>query len=241
MCWISVSSFGKRRLPVSIMCGGHFMEKVWMVGDSVCLEWDLLGKSIIALWVNFTRKGKWTRQSEIRDISKLLKKFSLQNGLFKEYKMSIAHVHGSTSQYEVHTHTHRYSRSCGNYMPVIWREYSRPRWCLLRSANRNSSGKQKPKPQSPESSSEDGWSLLRSKLSLAVSTETAEAEEELVVKSPMLGLQAIARVPRLHLLLATLQHLRKEAGTEHTNVSVFNSGDSHWRFEFCYITTRCPD
>lgn len=52
--------------------------------------------------------------------------------------------------------------------------------------------------------------------------ETAEGEEEEeVVRSPMLGLQAVARVPRLQLLLMTLQHLRKEAGTDRTNDPVF--------------------
>ncbi|CAM6126905.1 unnamed protein product [Calypogeia fissa] len=86
-----------------------------------------------------------------------------------------------------------------------------------KSGKRYSIGKQKPKPQSPESSGEDGWSLLRSKLSQAISMETTtEEDDEKVVKTPMLGLQAIARVPRLHLLLTTLQHLRNEAGWGHT-------------------------
>ncbi|CAM6093716.1 unnamed protein product [Calypogeia fissa] len=79
------------------------------------------------------------------------------------------------------------------------------------TATSQKSGKQKPKPQSPESSGEDGWSLLRSKLSQAISMDTTtEEEDEKVVKTPMLGLQAIARVPRLHLLFTTLQHLRNE-------------------------------
>lgn len=93
-------------------------------------------------------------------------------------------------------------------LPSEWPSSARQNTATSQKSNQ----KQKPKRQSSESSSEDGWSLLQSKLSQALSMETTEAEEEKVVKRPMLGLQAIARVPRLHLLLTTLQHLRKEAG-----------------------------
>jgi hypothetical protein len=88
---------------------------------------------------------------------------------------------------------------------------------VVRSASKKPTRKHKPKPQFPESRGEGGWSLLQSKLSQAVLMETSELEDY-VVKSPMLGLQAVAKLPRLHLLLTTLQHLRKEAGTDHTNV-----------------------
>lgn len=103
-----------------------------------------------------------------------------------------------------------------------------PYWCVETSSLARTSycrlEKQAQSQRCEEPYEGDRWSATQSKIAAALSklakdegdVETYEINEG-AVRNPVLSLQAISAIPRLRLLVRSLEHLRNEAGPGSTS------------------------